>query len=293
MSSAEGFGAARRARAWGSWLELARISNTPTTVSNVIAGAAVAAGASVAGADAGLVAVAIAALYTAGMILNDVLDRSVDEVQRPERPLPSGRIAPAAAVAAVAALLGLGEGLLLAVEPRAGLGGLVLIVTIVVYDLWHKGNPLSPLLMGACRGLVYVVAALAVAGAVEGEVVVAAGLLGLYVVGLSQVAKAEGGGIAARWPVVLVLLPAAYWVEDIDRAGVAVLLVAFVAWVGWALRAVLVDRAIGSGVARLIAGVALYDAVVAASAGASLAAVLACLAAFALTVVLQTRIAGT
>ena len=36
--------------------------------------------------------VASALLYTAGMVLNDVFDVEVDRVERPERPLPSGRI---------------------------------------------------------------------------------------------------------------------------------------------------------------------------------------------------------
>ena len=34
-----------------------------------------------------------ALMYTAGMVLNDVFDIEVDRVERPERPLPSGRIA--------------------------------------------------------------------------------------------------------------------------------------------------------------------------------------------------------
>ena len=34
-----------------------------------------------------------ALMYMAGMVLNDVFDVEVDRVERPERPLPSGRIA--------------------------------------------------------------------------------------------------------------------------------------------------------------------------------------------------------
>ena len=43
----------------------------------------------------------------------------------------------------------------------------------------------------------------------------------------------------------------------------------------------------------LIAGVALFDALAVASAGGSLAAVAVCLAAFLVTLALQTKIAGT
>ena len=36
--------------------------------------------------------VATALMYSAGMVLNDVFDVEVDRVERPERPLPSGRV---------------------------------------------------------------------------------------------------------------------------------------------------------------------------------------------------------
>ena len=68
---------ARRASTWRAWLELARISNTPTTVSNTVAGAVLADAAAPAGPVA-VVAVAVALFYTAGMILNDVLDEAID-----------------------------------------------------------------------------------------------------------------------------------------------------------------------------------------------------------------------
>lgn len=292
MSFAETIAAERVGPAWRAWLALARISNAPTAVANVVAGASLAAVAPAAGPVA-LVALAVVAFYTAGMVLNDVLDLEVDRLQRPERPLPSGHVSPRAALGAAVALFAAGEALLLAVEPRAALAGLALVAAIVLYDVWHKGNGLSPVLMGACRALVYVVAAIAVAGALDGEVLVPAGLLGLYVVGLTQVAKAEGTGLAARWPVLAVLAPAAWWLQDAGDPAVALLLVAFVAWAVAALRAVLARRAVGVGVVRLIAGVALLDAVVVAASGGSAVAVAACLAAFGLTVVLQTRIAGT
>lgn len=52
---------------------------------------------------AGRAAVASACVYAAGMALNDHADRAVDAVERPERPIPSGKIP-----ASVALLLGLG-----------------------------------------------------------------------------------------------------------------------------------------------------------------------------------------
>jgi hypothetical protein len=308
MSSAE----AVRPSAAGAWLQLARISNTPTVVSNSIAGAVLA----TAAADAGTVAVVAAAMalfYTAGMILNDVLDYEVDRVQRPERPLPSGVVGRNAAVVAVVALFAAGEALLALTGLEPFLAGLGLIALIVLYDAWHKGNALSPVLMGGCRALVYVIAALAVAGAVELEVWTAAVVLLLYIVGLTQVAKAEGGKLwgprptghyvssdgplgtplLAAWPLAAVLAAIGYWVGWVDSLWMLLLLVAFAAWVWRALWLVRSKHRIGAGVVSLIAGVSLFDALAVASVGGSVAAVAVCVACFLATIALQTKIAGT
>ena len=123
----------------------------------------------------------------------------------------------------------------------------MLIGLIVLYDAWHKRNPVSPLLMGACRAMVYVVAGLAIAGELNAALWGAAAVLLIYLVGLTQVAKAESGGIAARWPVVAVLAPAVYWAKELPDAAVALLLVAFLVWAGYALWLVLAQHRIGAG----------------------------------------------
>ena len=288
MSSAE----AVRPSTAGAWLQLARISNTPTVVSNTVAGAVLASTAAEA-ATVALVAAAMALFYTAGMILNDVLDYEVDRVQRPERPLPSGVVSRRAAVTAVAALFAAGEALLLVAGWEAALAGLGLIALIVLYDAWHKGNALSPVLMGGCRALVYVVAALAVTASVALEVWTAALVLLIYIVGLTQVAKAEGGGLLAAWPLAAVLAAIGYWVGWVDSLWMVLLLVAFAAWVWRALWLVRGPRRIGEGVVSLIAGVSLFDALAVTSAGGSVAAVAVCIACFLVTIGLQTKIAGT
>src|SRR5215213_4709504 len=173
------------------------------------------------------------------MILNDVMDLAVDRCERPERPLPSGRISVRAAVVATVGLFAAGEALLALESLEAAVAGLGLIALIVLYDAWHKGNAISPLLMAACRAMVYVVAGLAIAAALGAELWGAAALMLVYVVGLTQVAKAERGGIASRWPVVAVLAPAAYWAKELPDAAVGLLIAAFLAWVGYALWLVL------------------------------------------------------
>jgi hypothetical protein len=276
----------------GAWLQLARVSNTPTVVSNTVAGAVLASTVAEAGAVA-VVAVAMALFYTAGMILNDVLDYEIDVRERPERPLPSGAVSRPAALTAVIFLFVAGQTLLLLEGTEPFLAGLGLVALIVLYDAWHKGNALSPVLMGACRALVYFVAAFAVAGEVALEVATGAGVLLLYIVGLTQVAKAEGGSLLAAWPLAAVLAAIGYWVGWVNSAWFVLLLVAFAAWVWRALWLVRSQRRIGAGVVSLIAGVSLFDALAVASVGGSLAAVGVCLAAFLVTIALQTKIAGT
>ncbi len=289
MSSAE---IARPAPTWQAWLQLARVSNTPTVISNTVAGAVLASFIAEVSTVV-IVAVAMALFYTAGMILNDVLDEDVDRVERPERPLPSGAVSRSAAIVVVAALFAVGLALLLVEGLEPFLAGVGLVALICLYDSWHKGNALSPVLMGGCRALVYVVAALAVAGEVPLEVWTAAAVLLIYIVGLTQVAKAEGGSLLAAWPLAAVLAAIGYWVGWVDSVWFAVLLVAFAAWVVRALWLVRERRRIGQGVVSLIAGVSLFDALAVASAGGSLAAVAVCVACFLVTIGLQTKIAGT
>jgi UbiA prenyltransferase family len=276
--------------AWRDWLQLARISNTPTVVSNTVAGAALVAASPDAGTVA-VVAIAMALFYTAGMVLNDVMDLEIDQRERPERPLPSGRIAAGAALFAAVGLFVVGEALLAVQGWEPAVVGLGLIALIVLYDSWHKGNVVSPVLMGGCRALVYVVAGYAVASALPWELWAGAGMLLIYIVGLTQVAKAEATGRSSAWPTAAVLAPVVFWAFLLPPLGFIVL-AAFAAWVLWALRLVRSKR-IGPAVGAMIAGVSLFDAVAVASADGGAVALAVCLAAFAVTIALQTKIAGT
>jgi len=79
--------------------------------------------------------------------------------------------------------------------------GGVLAATIIFYDFYHKQNPLSPVVMGLCRMLVYVTAAYAVVATPPREVFVMALLLLSYLVGLTYVAKQNtwaGSAISGR-----------------------------------------------------------------------------------------------
>ncbi len=168
-------------------LRLARVSNLPTVWSNVLAASVLAGGL---GASAlAWVLVAMSALYTGGMVLNDAFDRKIDARERPERPLPSGQISLAAVWIIGWALLAAGVIVLASFGPGGTMGGAALAVAILLYDAWHKGNPLSPIIMGVCRALVYVTTALAAGAALSPAIIGAALALLSYVIALTQLAK--------------------------------------------------------------------------------------------------------
>ncbi|WP_252541993.1 UbiA family prenyltransferase, partial [Streptomyces sp. RO-S4] len=97
-----------------AWAELVRLPALFTVPGDTLAG--MAAAGRTPGPRALLPVGSSLCLYAAGMVLNDWADRAEDAVERPHRPLPSGRVRPAAAFAAACGLTG--AGLLLAA--RAG-----------------------------------------------------------------------------------------------------------------------------------------------------------------------------
>jgi 4-hydroxybenzoate polyprenyltransferase len=144
---------------------LVRAPAALTVLGDTVAGAA-AAGQRLRGRRL-LLPVASTCLYWAGMALNDYADRELDAVERPERPLPSGRVRPAQALAVAAGLTGAGVALAGAAGGRRAVRvALPLAATVWAYDLWLKRGPLGPLAMGACRGLDVLLGA---AGAVPGS----------------------------------------------------------------------------------------------------------------------------
>lgn len=181
-------------------VRLGRVSNLPTTWSNVLAGLVLAGGAWSAELALGL-AIAISSLYVGGMYLNDAFDREIDARERPERPIPAGEVSANAVFGIGFALLAVGVALVaaLAFLRDDGLGiaptlsALALAGVIVFYDMHHKGNPWSPLLMACTRALVYVTAGYSVQRDPSTALWIGALLLLVYLMGLTYVAKQERG----------------------------------------------------------------------------------------------------
>jgi 4-hydroxybenzoate polyprenyltransferase len=185
---------------WRAYLLLSRLSNLPTVWSNVAAGTVAAAG-TIGWPAYGRTALAASLFYTGGMFLNDAFDAAFDRKVRPERPVPAGDVSSREAFVAGGVLLAAGE-LLLAPHGLVLLFGLLLTAAIVYYDYRHKDSAMAPIVMGICRGLLYVLAA-AAAGAVTAAAGIGAALMVGYVAGLTVVAKAAGAN--ARWLVPLLI----------------------------------------------------------------------------------------
>ncbi|MDP3890722.1 SCO3242 family prenyltransferase [Nocardioides sp.] len=93
-------------------------------------------------------------LYWSGMALNDWADRDVDARERPERPIPSGRVP---ADTALLLAVGLGAAGLtvsaLVGGPRALRVSVPLAALVGVYDVVAKDSALGPVVMSGTRGL--------------------------------------------------------------------------------------------------------------------------------------------
>jgi 4-hydroxybenzoate polyprenyltransferase len=246
--------------------KLGRISNLPTVWSNVLVGMLLAGSAAV-DARLALLLVALSLFYVGGMFLNDAFDREFDARSRPERPIPSGQTTAAEVFAFGFGMLAIGLGLVawtgFGFAPYTGwrpvLAGAALAAAIVFYNAYHKDNPLSPLVMGLCRMLVYLTAGFAVARVLPAGLYIAAGVVLCYLIGLTYAAKQEHlNRLGSIWPLAFLATPFVYGIWLSVAYPVALLiLVPFAVWVLYALR-LLARREKGDvprAVVSLIAGI--------------------------------------
>ena len=260
-------------------LLLGRVSNLPTVWSNCLAAWLLAGGALVESADQQRFAWLIAGatlLFLAGMFLNDAFDVQFDREHRPERPIPSGAItAKTVWVLGIGQLL-LGLGCLVWMNTLATLCALGLAASILLYDWLHKRTAWSPMLMGLCRLFLYLLAAATTTEPLGLTVVLCAFALWAYIVGLSNIARREAtGGRVNSWPCWLLGFPLAlafalpYWDGDADISWRGVL-VAAALYALWTVRSLLFTfksmmPQYGRTVSGLLAGIILFDFLLAAN----------------------------
>src|SRR5262249_1966649 len=148
---------------------------------------------------------------------------------------------------------------------KAGAFGIALALCILVYDATHKAFAFSPLLMGACRFFVYVIAAAAGTTGVGGWAVWSGLALAAYIVGLSFIARRESlHGALSWWPVALIAVPIVLGVllNASEYREPALLLAAVLAmWTLRCLRTIFWTSALNVGrtVSGLLAGIVFVD----------------------------------
>lgn len=134
--------------------QLMRLANVFTAMADVLAGYLIVAGADLRISVLLSLTFSSAAIYAGGCVLNDICDLRIDLVERPERPLPAGKVSIFEALVIVVVLF-------VSALIMAGIAGLaalltavILIVLVLSYDLVTKDMVFfGSLNMGGCRAL--------------------------------------------------------------------------------------------------------------------------------------------
>jgi hypothetical protein len=278
-------------------LRLGRISNVPTVWTNVLAGSVIAGGGP--GADQiALLATAMTAFYVGGMYLNDFFDRAVDARDRPGRPIDAGEIRASTVSLIGFGLLAVGVVLMIPYGLVATMWGALLAAVIVLYDLWHKGNALSPLVMGSCRALVYIATGAAVAGSISHATILGAVALASHVAGITYAAKQESlDRVGNLWPLALLAAPLLIALPALFSGWIVIaaflLLLAADALAIRLLAKRPVPGSVPLAVSGLIAAICLVDALAVALNGGGILLVAICALGYPLTRLFQKSIPGT
>lgn len=176
---------------------LLRLSLLPSAVADVSVGMVLGgAGYWPGGARPWLLVAASLGIYHGAMALNDWADRAEDARTRPERPIPSGAIAPGAALALGVGLVAGGVGCAALTSARVGVWMAVVAAAAVLYDLVGRGAFRGPALLGACRfgnfaGGVFAAQTWSARPGIEAGWLVPPLLYGAYVFSLSRLARLE------------------------------------------------------------------------------------------------------
>jgi 4-hydroxybenzoate polyprenyltransferase len=244
-------------------LVVGRISNLPTLWSNCLAGWWL--GGAGNPEQLPLLVAGASLLYLGGMFLNDAFDAQYDRQYRPERPIPAGDISLTTVWRWGLIVLGLGGASLIFLGRVTGALGVALLLLIVLYNAFHKQLVWAPILMAACRFLVYVIAASIAANGVTGWALWGGLALAFYIAGLSFLARREATpGLPDYWPLLLLAAPivlALFMNGPGYRLASGLLAAALAFWVVYALsQSLWSDKPnVGRTVSWLLAGVVLVD----------------------------------
>ncbi len=183
-----------------AYIELMRIPNVFTAMADILAGYFFASLRMGTLGNLALLLGASSCLYIAGIVLNDYFDYDVDKLERPKRPLPSGRVRREMAFLLGVALLGIGCILAAAAGKVSAIIALMLAACIVSYDGLAKNIPIvGSVNMGLCRYLNFVLG-MSLSPLNPARLAVPF-LVMFYVVAITTLSKGEVAG-KSRWPAI-------------------------------------------------------------------------------------------
>lgn len=173
------------------WLELIRPPNLFTVPGDVLAGSSMALITKKEMPRILPVLVISLSLYISGMILNDFFDRKIDSLERPNRPIPSGRVSHNTALISGISFILIALTLSI-IHERVLWVSLCLIFLILFYNgLARKIPLLGIIVMGLCRGMNILLGAFICSNPINN--IVLTGVVGetLYIASVSNLALHE------------------------------------------------------------------------------------------------------
>ncbi len=229
------------------WLELIRPPNLFTIPGDILAGASLAL---IGKNEIHLIIPAVVIslfLYASGLILNDYFDTKTDRIERPSRPVPSGKIPSKEALAASVILIAAAIFLSLSMS---GIKFLpvdmslhsirktqvmeivsILVVLIVLYNGLARKIPWTGFaVMGLCRGCNVLLGAAVTTECFSNKVFYGAGIETFYIASVSSIAYTEAkstpGNIRCWLPYISLLALVVMVLEKISLTGICALFVA-------------------------------------------------------------------
>jgi 4-hydroxybenzoate polyprenyltransferase len=223
-------------------------------------------------------------LYLAGMVWNDIFDRHEDAKTRPFRPIPSRRVPLRNAIILGIGLLTVGwiamaKGLTFGpLAEYAAILPAILVAAILLYDAWLKHTVVGPVAMGLCR-FINILLCYAVGSGHGHPPELAwhlAGIIGIYIVGITWFARTEEGTSqkaqllpAAGVMIAALVLAAALPVHlppDSAPVEFIYLLVAYAFYAGRSVAAAIrvpIPKNVQNAVKTCILGLIIFDAILA------------------------------
>ena len=122
------------------FIQLFRVGNCLMGVAGLLLGALIATGTSILDHYLSLIfaSIVVFTFVAAGNSLNDYTDREVDRKAHPERPIPSGRLAPRTALALAGVLFAASFLVSLSLDPISIIIVVSAIAVMIIYEAWSK-----------------------------------------------------------------------------------------------------------------------------------------------------------